>query len=138
MVTLLVALHVLVCIVLILVILLQAGKGAEMGATFGVGSSSPVFGPRGPTPLLAKVTVGAAVVFMATSLVLTIFASRQEMPSLLKSVQPPGVEKPLKRSPGPNPVSPTGPQGKPSGGGSASNPSSPIPSQGGGGQSHGR
>ncbi|RLD98591.1 MAG: preprotein translocase subunit SecG [Aquificota bacterium] len=134
MVTLLVALHVLVCIILILVILLQAGKGAEMGATFGVGSSSPVFGPRGPAPLLAKLTVGAAVIFMATSLVLTIFASRQEMPSLLKSVQPPAVEKP----PLPRPVPPAGPQSKPSGEGTSSVPSSSGPSQGGGGQSHGR
>ena len=138
MVTLLVALHVLVCIVLILVILLQAGKGAEMGATFGVGSSSPVFGPRGPAPLLAKLTVGAAVIFMATSLVLTIFASRQEMPSLLKSVQHPAVEKPSEKPPLPGPVPPAGPQSKPSGEGTSSVPSSPGPSQGGGGQSHGR
>ena len=130
MVTLLIALHVLVCIVLILVILLQSGKGAEMGATFGVGSSSPVFGPRGPTPLLAKVTVGAAVIFMATSLVLTIFASRQEMPSLLKSVKPPAVEQPVKKSPIPPPVSSPAPKGPVSGKGAAP--------QGGGGQTHGR
>ena len=100
MITLLVTLHVLVCVVLILVILLQTGKGAEMGATFGVGSSSAVFGPRGPTPLLSKITVGAAVIFMVTSLVLTIFASRQEVPSLIeKTVNPPAVEQPAKRAP---------------------------------------
>ena len=129
MVTLLVALHVLVCIVLILVILLQSGKGAEMGATFGVGSSSPVFGPRGPTPLLAKVTVAAAVIFMATSLVLTIFASRQEMPSLLKTVKPPVVEQPAKKAPAPPPVPASGGQGQ------AAPQKAP---QGGGGQSNGQ
>ncbi len=129
MVTLLVALHVLVCIVLILVILLQSGKGAEMGATFGVGSSSPVFGPRGPTPLLAKVTVASAVIFMATSLVLTIFASRQEMPSLLKTVKPPVVEQPAEKAPAPPPVSAPGAQGQ----------SAPQKApQGGGGQTHGQ
>ena len=135
MVTLLVALHVVVCVVLILVILLQTGKGAEMGATFGVGSSSPVFGPRGPTPLLAKVTVGAAVIFMVTSLILTIFASRQEMPSLLKTVKPPVVEQPAGKAPAPPPV----PVSKGQKGSVSSTPSTPSgPSQGGGGQTHGR
>lgn len=130
MVTLLVTLHVLVCVVLILVILLQTGKGAEMGATFGVGSSSAVFGPRGPTPLLSKITVGAAVIFMVTSLVLTIFASRQEVPSLIgKTVNPPAVEQPVKRAPGHLPAAPVpGKQGaSPSG---ASSPKGSGPTNG--------
>ncbi len=100
MVALLVALHVVVCVILILVILLQTGKGAEMGATFGVGSSSAVFGPRGPTPLLSKITVGAATIFMATSLILTIFASRQKVPSLVGGTPvPAAVEQPIKKAP---------------------------------------
>ena len=99
MTALMLVLHVFVCLVLIMVILLQTGKGAEMGATFGVGSSSAVFGPRGPTPLLAKVTVAAAVIFMVTSLVLTIFASRQEAPSLLKGMSsPPAAQQPVQRA----------------------------------------
>ncbi len=136
MVTLLVTLHVLVCVVLILVILLQTGKGAEMGATFGVGSSSAVFGPRGPAPLLSKVTVGAAVVFMVTSLVLTVFASRQEVPSLIgKTVNPPAVEQPVKKVPGPPPAVPVpGKQGEVHQGTSPSGASSPK----GSGPTHGK
>jgi len=99
--TVVIIFHVIVCILLILVILLQAGKGAEMGATFGVGSSSTVFGPRGPTPLLAKVTVAAAVIFMATSLVLTLFPFRHKPSSIVKQVSPAPVEKPLRQTPKP-------------------------------------
>lgn len=116
MVAALVMLHVIVCILLILVILLQAGKGAEMGATFGVGSSSTVFGPRGPTPFLAKVTVGAAVIFMATSLVLTLFASRHKLPSVTKKLSPPApIEKPMGKTPAkpsPSAEKKTAPDGK--------------------------
>jgi len=135
-ITLLVTLHVLVCVVLILVILLQTGKGAEMGATFGVGSSSAVFGPRGPTPLLSKITVGAAVIFMVTSLVLTIFASRQKVPSLIgKTVNPPAVEQPVKRVPGPLPAAPApGKRGGVHQGTSTSGASSPK----GSGPTHGK
>ncbi|NPA15229.1 MAG: preprotein translocase subunit SecG, partial [Deferribacteres bacterium] len=55
--TALIVLHVIICLLLIVCVILQKGKGAEMGAAFGVGSSSAVFGPKGPTPFLAKVTV---------------------------------------------------------------------------------
>ncbi len=69
--TLVVVLHVLVCIILIGVVLLQAGKGAEMGAAFG-GSSQSLFGSRGAATFLSKLTVGAAIVFMVTSLSLSL------------------------------------------------------------------
>ena len=65
--TVAVVIHVLVCFLMIAAILLQAGKGAEIGAAFG-GSSQTVFGSRGPANLLSKVTVAAAVIFMLTSL----------------------------------------------------------------------
>ncbi len=74
--TLTVILHLIVCFLMIAAILLQAGKGAEIGAAFG-GSSQTVFGSRGPGTFLSKVTVGAAVIFMLTSLTLAIL-SRQE------------------------------------------------------------
>lgn len=64
----LIALHVIVSIFLIAVVLLQRGKGAEMGAVFGGGGSSTVFGSRGAGNFLTRLTTGAAVVFMLTSL----------------------------------------------------------------------
>ncbi len=65
--------HIVACIVLILVILLQAGKGASMGAAFG-GSSQTVFGSSGPTSFLGKLTTGIAVLFMFTSMGLSYAA----------------------------------------------------------------
>ena len=71
--------HVLACIFLILVVLLQTGKGAEMGAVFG-GSSSTVFGSSGAGNFLTRLTTGIAVVFMLTSLTLTYTSARKEQP----------------------------------------------------------
>jgi len=68
MTTFLTILHVLVCIFLIGVVLLQRGKGAEIGAVFGGGGSSTVFGSRGAGNFLSKLTTAAAIVFMITSL----------------------------------------------------------------------
>jgi preprotein translocase subunit SecG len=73
-ITLVTILHVLVCVVLILVILLQAGKGGGMGATFG-GGSQTVFGGRGAQTFLGKVTSACAAIFMLTSLTLAYHAS---------------------------------------------------------------
>ncbi len=67
-------LHVMVCLVLIVVVLLQRGKGAEIGAVFGGGAGSTVFGSRGAGNFLTKLTTGAAIIFMLTSLTLAYFA----------------------------------------------------------------
>jgi len=69
--TVLVVLHVLVCFFLIAVVLLQRGKGAEIGAVFGSGASSTVFGSRGAGNFLTKLTTISAVIFMLTSLSLS-------------------------------------------------------------------
>ena len=74
--TLAVVIHVLVCFLMIASILLQSGKGAEIGAAFG-GSSQTVFGSRGPGTFLSKVTVAAAIVFMFTSLGLAILSKER-------------------------------------------------------------
>ena len=74
--TITVILHLIVCFLMIAAILLQAGKGAEIGAAFG-GSSQTVFGSRGPGTFLSKVTVGAAIVFMLTSLSLAVLSKRE-------------------------------------------------------------
>ncbi len=69
-------LHVLVCFALIVIVLLQAGKGAEMGAAFG-GASQTLFGSAGAMGFLSKLTTVAAVVFMITSLLLAFTSTRQ-------------------------------------------------------------
>jgi preprotein translocase subunit SecG len=74
-------LHILVCVALILIVLLQAGKGAEMGAAFG-GASQTIFGSSGAMGFLTKLTTVAAIIFMITSLVLA-FASTRRASSLM-------------------------------------------------------
>src|SRR5208282_4413654 len=68
--TLVVLFHVVACIALILIVLLQTGKGAEMGAAFG-GASQTLFGGTGGGSFMGKLTTGAAIVFMITSLLLS-------------------------------------------------------------------
>jgi preprotein translocase subunit SecG len=72
---LLTVIHIIVCLFLIAVVLLQSGKGAEMGAAFG-GSSQTLFGSRGAASFLSKMTTVAAVVFMLTSLTLAVLTTR--------------------------------------------------------------
>lgn len=72
--TLFTAVHYLLCIFLIIVILLQAGKGADIGAAFGAGGSQTLFGPRGAATFLNKMTAVVAVAFLATSLGLVGFS----------------------------------------------------------------
>ena len=74
--TALLVFHILVCLLLIFIILIQSSKGAEMGAAFG-GSSQTLFGSRGAATFLNKFTTVAAVLFMLTSLTLAIFAGKQ-------------------------------------------------------------
>ena len=83
--TLAVVIHVLVCFLMIASILLQSGKGAEIGAAFG-GSSQTVFGSRGPGTFLSKVTIAAAIIFMATSLGLAILSKERTFSSTVIDV----------------------------------------------------
>lgn len=75
---LIVVIHLFVCLILMSVVLLQAGKGAEMGAAFG-GSSQTIFGSRGAATFLSKLTVGAAILFMVTSLSLSILSRERSI-----------------------------------------------------------
>jgi preprotein translocase subunit SecG len=68
--------HVLVSVLMIMVILLQTGKGAEIGAAFGGGYSQTLFGSSGPVGFLNKLTTVVATVFMLTSLLLALWAGR--------------------------------------------------------------
>ena len=64
-------LHVIVCIFLVAVVLLQRGRGAQVGAVFGGGGGGTMFGSRGAGNFLTKLTTGAAIVFMLTSFTLS-------------------------------------------------------------------
>jgi preprotein translocase subunit SecG len=94
-------LHILVCVALILIVLLQAGKGAEMGAAFG-GASQTIFGSSGAMGFLTKLTTVAAVIFMITSLLLA-FTSTKRASSLMR-------EKPSQTAPAESEKVPIQPQ----------------------------
>ncbi len=91
--TLLTIVHVIVCLFLVGIVLLQHGKGADIGATFG-GSSQSLFGTEGPLPLLNKITTAIAVIFMLTSVTLAYMSSQTSKSSVMSgvSVSQPAVE----------------------------------------------
>ena len=104
MTTLLIIIHVLVCLFLIGIVLLQQGKGADMGATFGGGSNQTVFGADGPMPILSKITTASAVVFMITSLALAYISANDSTSSVMKQISVPnqtesGIEKAIQPAP---------------------------------------
>jgi len=92
--------HVVACLVLVLVVLLQTGKGADMGAVFG-GSSQTLFGSGGAGNFLTRLTTGAAIVFMLTSLTLSYLSSASLRSSIFDSTspEPPPVEQPAEAPP---------------------------------------
>lgn len=82
--------HVLVAIALILVVLLQSGKGADMGAAFG-GASQTIFGSSGATTFLSRLTTAAAIIFMITSLSLTVLSKSKTGSVMPESAKPKAV-----------------------------------------------
>src|SRR6185369_7056357 len=84
-------LHVVVSIFLIAVVLLQSGKGAEMGASFGSSGSQSVFGAGGGTTFLSKLTTGAAVIFMLTSLTLAYISGQPSSSSIMSGKSKPAA-----------------------------------------------
>ncbi len=96
--TFLIVLHVLVSFFLIAVVLLQRGKGAEIGAVFGGGASSTVFGSRGAGNFLTKLTTASAVIFMSTSLALSYLGTTEATDRLFDdpdSIEEAVLEQPL-------------------------------------------
>ena len=79
--------HVVACLFLIVVVLLQTGKGADMGAVFG-GGSQTLFGSSGAGNFLTKLTTGTAIVFMVTSLILTYGSTRTPTSDLIDRLPP--------------------------------------------------
>jgi len=98
-------LHVIVCVILVLVVLLQSGKGADLAGAFGGGATQTAFGSRGPASFLSKMTTVAAVVFMITSIGLSLITtSKTEAKSVLETTKQGQAAKPVKRSPAGPPV----------------------------------
>jgi preprotein translocase subunit SecG len=125
MITLVTIIHVIVSLGLVVIVLLQTGKGADIGAVFG-GSSSTIFGSSGAGNFLTRLTTGLAVVFMITSLTLGYFAEKKPTSSILDRAQSPAQQSlpqagsapseaaPDTKSPETNPPSEKSPPQKPS------------------------
>ena len=79
-----VTLHVTSCILLILIVLLQSGKGAEMGVSLGGGAGQTLFGAGGPATILTKITTVVAILFMVTSLTLAYMSGHRSDASVMK------------------------------------------------------
>ena len=111
--TFVIIIHVIACFLMIGAILLQSGKGAEIGAAFG-GSSQTVFGSRGPANFLSKFTVVVAVVFMVTSLSLAILAKERTFSSTVIDLKKKETSEPAPATPTDKPAADTHPSTDPS------------------------
>jgi preprotein translocase subunit SecG len=80
-------LHIIVCIILVLVVLLQSGKGADLAGAFGGGATQTAFGSRGPASFLSKMTTIAAIIFMLTSIGLSLISTRTQAKSVLETTR---------------------------------------------------
>jgi len=86
--TIILALHLFVCFLLILAVLLQAGKGSSLGAAFG-GGQGDVFGPGTPVNIMNRITTVVAILFMVTSLLLAILSTQKSTNSVIDQFQQP-------------------------------------------------
>ncbi len=93
MTTFLIIMHVIVCIAIIMIVLLQTGKGADMGAAFGGGSSQTLFGSTGGSTFLGKMTTVVAVIFMLTSLGLAYLSGHSMKKSIMTDQKAPIEQK---------------------------------------------
>ncbi len=87
MLTAIAVLHIIATIALILIVLLQTGRGSEIGAAFGSGSSQTLFGSSGSTSFMTKLTTATVVIFMVTSLLLAYFYSHRQFVTKTPPVQ---------------------------------------------------
>jgi preprotein translocase subunit SecG len=88
--TIILALHLFVCFLLIIAVLLQAGKGSSLGAAFG-GGQGDVFGPGAPVNIMNKITTVVAILFMVTSLLLAVMSTQKTTNSVVDQFQAPAV-----------------------------------------------
>jgi preprotein translocase subunit SecG len=88
MIYLIITIHVIVCIFLVIVVLLQSGQSADVAAAFGGMGSQTAFGPRAAANVLTKATTWSTIIFMLTSITLSIMMSRRSSSSVLQGVKP--------------------------------------------------
>ena len=112
---LLVTLHITVCFALIIVVLLQSGKGAEMGASFGASGSQSVFGAGGGNTFMSKLTTSAAIIFMLTSLSLAFISGKAGNSSIMSSKAPKAKPAPMGGLPAQKPMTPAAAPAAPAG-----------------------
>ncbi len=94
-----IAVHVIVCLVLVVVILLQTGSAGGMGAAFGGGGSQTLFGGSGSGKFFTRLTAIVAALFMITSISLTIMSAHRAKGTVMKGYTPPAVEKTVPATP---------------------------------------
>ena len=103
---LLLVIHVLVCIAIIVIVLLQAGKGAEVGASFGTGGSGAILGAASSKSFMSRLTTMTATIFMLTSLTLAYFYGQPGDDSIMpaQAVSAPSAETPAAAPAAPAPA----------------------------------
>jgi preprotein translocase subunit SecG len=110
MIYLLTTVHIIVCVFLIVVVLLQSGKSADIAAAFGGAGSQTAFGPRGAASVLSKATTWSAIIFMVTSITLSVMAIRRSTNgnSVLEGTKPAATKQsaPAQKPPAPAPATP--------------------------------
>ena len=104
--------HIIVCLFLTIVVYLQTGNGGDIAAAFGGQGSQTTFGPRRGATLLTKATVWAAVIFMITSITLSIYSAKRPRTSVLQGIKTTSKPVPT-NTPSPNPTTPTPTQPNP-------------------------
>jgi preprotein translocase subunit SecG len=120
------AIHIVVCVVLIMVVLLQSGKAADLAGAFGGGGSQTALGSRGAATVLSKATTICAVIFMLSSLALALVGSRRGG-SVLENVKLPGPSAPASESAPAAPTAGGAPQGSAAPGAATSAPAAGSP-----------
>src|SRR5881397_2439848 len=119
----LIAIHVLMCFGIIGIVLLQSGKGADIGSAFGGAGSQAVFGSMGTPTLLGKITTGIAIVFTVTSFTLAILGGERASSVVREAAPPPSS------APAPAGVTPAAPGGPaPTVPAAPATPAAPAPS----------
>jgi len=106
-ITLFTIVHIIVCFFIIIVVLLQSGKSGDIAAAFGGMGSQTAFGPRGAASALSRATTWSAIMFMVTSITLSIFATRES--GVPKSVLQGVGSSQNKTQPAPKPAAPQPP-----------------------------
>jgi len=104
---LIVAVHIVVCLFIIIVVLLQSGKSGDISAAFGGQGSQTAFGPRGAASALSRATTWSAIAFMITSITLSVYSAKTGgSTSVLQGLK----SQPVKTQPAPTPGTPPSPQ----------------------------